>query len=97
MTRKRGSGEGSVFKRKDGRVVGVYEDANGKTRSCNGKLLSSYHQALGREYAHHVHSPWATKERKKASQKAPSSPGPTSKPKISLSPLCAFTPTATIG
>ena len=32
MTRKRANGEGSVFKRKDGRVVGVYEDANGKTR-----------------------------------------------------------------
>ena len=38
------------------------------------------------------HSPRATKERKKALQKAPSSLGPTSKPKTSRSPLCAVHP-----
>src|SRR5215211_5273509 len=38
--------------------------------------------------------PLATKERKKESQKEPSSLGPTSNPKTSLSPLSAFTPTA---
>jgi len=37
MTKKRGNGEGSVFKRKDGRVVGVYEDANGKTCYISSK------------------------------------------------------------
>jgi integrase len=40
MTKKRANGEGSVFKRKDGRVVGVYEDANGKTRYIYSKTMS---------------------------------------------------------
>jgi integrase len=40
MTKKRANGEGSVFKRKDGRVVGVYEDANGKTRYITSKTMT---------------------------------------------------------
>jgi len=40
MTKKRANGEGSVFKRKDGRVVGVYEDANGRTRYITSKTMS---------------------------------------------------------
>ena len=39
MTKRRGNGEGSVYRRKDGRCVGEYEDANGKRRyiSCKTK------------------------------------------------------------
>ena len=37
MTRRREKGEGSVYRRKDGRVVGEYEDANGKKRYLSGK------------------------------------------------------------
>jgi integrase len=40
MTKKRGNGEGSVFKRADGRVVGVYEDANGRTRYFTSKTMT---------------------------------------------------------
>jgi integrase len=40
MTKKRANGEGSVFKRKDGRVVGVYEDANGKSRYISSKTMT---------------------------------------------------------
>ena len=40
MTKKRANGEGSVFKRADGRVVGVYEDANGKTRYITSKTMT---------------------------------------------------------
>jgi hypothetical protein len=36
MTRRRGNGEGSVYRRKDGRVVGEYVDANGKRRYVSG-------------------------------------------------------------
>ncbi len=32
MTKRRAKGEGSVYRRKDGRVVGEYEDANGRKR-----------------------------------------------------------------
>ena len=39
-------------------------------------------------------SPLATNERRKDAQNAPSSLGPTSRPNTSLSPVCAFTPTA---
>ena len=37
MGRKRGNGEGSVYRRGDGRVVGEYKDANGKRRYVSGK------------------------------------------------------------
>jgi integrase len=40
MTKKRANGEGSVFKRADGRVVGVYEDTNGKTRYLTSKTMT---------------------------------------------------------
>ncbi|QIN82503.1 tyrosine-type recombinase/integrase [Rubrobacter tropicus] len=40
MTKKRGNGEGSVFKRADGRIVGVYEDAHGKTRYISSKTMT---------------------------------------------------------
>jgi integrase len=37
MTKRREKGEGSVYRRKDGRCVGEYEDANGKRRYVSGK------------------------------------------------------------
>ena len=37
MTKRRGKGEGSVYRRKDGLCVGEYEDANGKRRYISGK------------------------------------------------------------
>lgn len=37
MTKRRTKGEGSVFRRSDGRVVGEYVDANGKRRYVSGK------------------------------------------------------------
>jgi integrase len=37
VAKRRGSGEGSVYRRGDGRVVGEYEDANGKRRYVSGK------------------------------------------------------------
>ena len=40
MAIERTNGEGSVFKRKDGRVVGVYEDTNGMARSITSKTMS---------------------------------------------------------
>src|SRR5918998_924914 len=40
MTKKRANGEGSVYRRKDGRVVGEWLDANGKTRYMTSKNMS---------------------------------------------------------
>ena len=37
MTKRRVKGEGSVYRRKDGRVVGEYEDANGRKRYITSK------------------------------------------------------------
>ncbi len=37
MTKRRAKGEGSVYRRGDGRVVGEYLDANGKRRYVSGK------------------------------------------------------------
>jgi len=37
MTKRRPKGEGSVYRRKDGRVVGEYEDANGRKRYITSK------------------------------------------------------------
>ncbi len=46
MTKRRGKGEGSVYRRKDGRVVGEYEDANGKRRYISGKSKLEVQQKL---------------------------------------------------
>src|SRR5215210_3537053 len=40
MTKKRANGEGSIYRRKDGRVVGEWVDANGKTRYMTSKTMS---------------------------------------------------------
>ena len=40
MTKKWANGEGSVYRRKDGRVVGEYEDANGKRRYITSTTMS---------------------------------------------------------
>ena len=40
MTKRRPKGEGSVYRRKDGRVVGEYEDANGRTRYITSKAMT---------------------------------------------------------
>lgn len=40
MSKRRAKGEGSVFTRKDGRVVGAWEDANGKTRYMTSTKMS---------------------------------------------------------
>jgi integrase len=40
MARRRPKGEGSVYRRKDGRVVGEYEDANGRKRYITSKTMS---------------------------------------------------------
>jgi hypothetical protein len=40
MTRKWANGEGRVFRRADGRVGGVFEDANGETRHITNKTLT---------------------------------------------------------
>ena len=37
MTKRTPKGEGSVYRRKDGRVVGEYVDANGRTRYITSK------------------------------------------------------------
>ena len=37
MTKRRGKSEGSVYRRKDGRCMGEYVDANGKRRYVSGK------------------------------------------------------------
>lgn len=40
MSKRRAKGEGSVFTRKDGRVVGEWDDANGKTRYMTSTRMS---------------------------------------------------------
>ena len=40
MTKKKANGEGSVFCRGDGRVVGVYEDANGRTKYITSTTMT---------------------------------------------------------
>ncbi len=40
MSKRRAKGEGSVFTRKDGRVVGEWEDANGRTRYMTSTKMS---------------------------------------------------------
>lgn len=40
MTKKRANGEGSVYKTKNGRVIGSWQDANGKTRYITSKTMT---------------------------------------------------------
>ena len=40
MTKKRANGESSVYKTKDGRVIGTWQDANGKTRYMTSKTMT---------------------------------------------------------
>jgi integrase len=46
MTKRRGRGEGSVYRRKDGRCIGEYEDANGKRRYISGKTKAEVRAKL---------------------------------------------------
>lgn len=40
MSKKRANGEGSVYKTKDGRVIELWQDANGKTRYMTSKTMT---------------------------------------------------------
>ena len=40
MTKRRPKGEGSVYRRKDGRMVGEYEDANGRKRYITSTTMT---------------------------------------------------------
>jgi hypothetical protein len=42
MTKRRDKGEGSVYRRNDGRCIGEYEDANGKKRYISGRRRRRY-------------------------------------------------------
>ncbi len=44
--KRRDKGEGSVYRRKDGRCVGEYEDANGKRRYVSGKTKAEVRAKL---------------------------------------------------
>jgi integrase len=46
VTKRRANGEGSVYRRGDGRVVGEYVDANGKRRYISGKTKTEVRQKL---------------------------------------------------
>jgi integrase len=46
--KRREKGEGSVYRRKDGRCVGEYEDANGKRRYVSGKTKAGVRAKLRR-------------------------------------------------
>ena len=46
MTKRRGRGEGSVYRWKDGRCVGEYEDTNGKRRYVSGKTKAEVRAKL---------------------------------------------------
>src|SRR5215216_732537 len=48
MTKRRPNGEGSVYRRKYGRVVGEYVDANGRTRYITSKTKREM-QAIARK------------------------------------------------
>ena len=51
MTKRRPKGEGSVYRRKDGRVVGEYIDANGKRRYVSGKTKAEARAKLRKAVA----------------------------------------------
>ena len=46
MAKRRGNGEGSVYRRKDGRVVGEWVDANGKRRYISGRTKTAVRRKL---------------------------------------------------
>jgi len=46
MAKRRGNGEGSVYRRADGRVVGEWVDANGKRRYISGKTKTGVQRRL---------------------------------------------------
>jgi integrase len=46
MTKRRVKGEGSVYRRKDGRCIGEYEDANGRKRYISGKTKAEVRRKL---------------------------------------------------
>jgi hypothetical protein len=46
MTKRRDKGEGSVYRRKDGRCKGEYDDANGKRRYVSGKTKAEVRTKL---------------------------------------------------
>lgn len=46
MTKRRGNGEGSVYRRGDGRVVGEWVDANGKRRYISGETKTGVQRRL---------------------------------------------------
>ncbi len=46
MTRRRIKGEGSVYRRKDGRCMGEYVDANGRKRYISGKTKAEVRTKL---------------------------------------------------
>jgi integrase len=46
VARQRGNGEGSVYRRGDGRVVGEYEDANGRRRYVSGNTKAEVRRRL---------------------------------------------------
>ena len=46
MTNRRDRGEGSVYRRKDGRCIGEYVDANGKRRYVSGKTKAEVRTKL---------------------------------------------------
>ena len=46
MAKRRGNGEGSVYRRGDGRVVGEWVDANGKRRYISGETRTGVKRRL---------------------------------------------------
>ena len=46
MTNRRDRGEGSVYRRKDGRCIGEYVDPNGKRRYVSGKTKAEVRTKL---------------------------------------------------
>jgi len=44
--KRRDKGKGSVYRRKDGRCVGEYKDANGKRRYVSGKTKAEVRAKL---------------------------------------------------
>lgn len=74
MSKRRAKGDGSVYTRKDGRVVGEWEDANGRTRYMTSTKMSKAEMSkavrkrlqdrapatAGRELRRFVRSPYLT-------------------------------------
>ena len=48
MTKRRGNGEGSVYRRGDGRIIGEYVDAYGRRRYVSGKTKTEVKAKLRR-------------------------------------------------